>query len=226
MDTVEQIAGSRQAAIPAAKVQAKSGKQERLQERLTKAAWLAILLGLVIESLLVLTRMGAFGSLEATAAEFLNRVSWAFLVCIGLAIGDALTEDRPLWLGLAGLAGAPIAFTVARGMHKGAAEMMNIAQPGDAIAPALAASIRGVEYMLLGLALFWLSRRKKQSIFSYAATALTIGLVFGALVMVLNPGVLGSVTKTLAWGVNELIFPVGCTLVIYATTALGKKVTA
>jgi hypothetical protein len=205
-------------------VEGDRGEPSKLRATLTRVAWMSILLGLVIEGLLVAARLGAF-TLEATAAELVNRVSWSVLVCTGLAIGDALADaSRPLLAGLSGLIATPLAFAVARGLHKGTAEMMQIAQPADPISPWLAAGIRGVEYMCLGLAIFWLKKQPRPTALSYVAVGLLIGLVFGGVLMFLNPAVTGSLTSMLVWGVNELIFPVGCTLVLFASTAVGEKV--
>ena len=207
-------------------VEGERSEPSKLRATLTKVAWMSIVLGLIIEGLLVAARLGAF-TLEATAAELANRVSWAVLVCTGLAIGDAIAEgSRPLLMGLSGAIAAPLAFSVARGVHKGAAELMQIAQPADPISPLLAAGIRGAEYMCLGLLIFWLKKQPRAGALAYVAAGLGVGLVFGLLLMFLNPAVTGSLSSMLVWGVNELIFPVGCTLVLFASTAIGKKVAA
>jgi hypothetical protein len=187
---------------------------------------MSILLGLVMEGLLVAARLGAF-SMDAATAELANRVSWAVLVCTGLAIGDTLAENsRPVLLGLSGLIGAPLAFAVARGVHKGTADLMGIAQPGDPISPLLAGGIRGLEYMILGLAIFWLKKQPRTGVMSYIAAGAVTGLAFGLVLMFLNPAVTSSVTSLLVWGVNEVVFPVGCTLVLFASTVIGEKVKA
>jgi hypothetical protein len=193
---------------------------------LTRVVWMSIVLGLVMEAFLVAARLGMF-SMDAATAELANRVSWAVLVCTGLAIGDTLAENsRPVLLGLSGLIGAPLAFAVARGVHKGTADIMGIAQPGDPISPLLAGGIRGVEYMVLGLAIFWLKKQPRLTVLSYIGVGLVIGLVFGSLIMFLNPGVTKSLSSILVWVVNEVAFPIGCTLVLFASTVIGEKVKA
>lgn len=199
-----------------------TGESSRLRSTLTRVAWLSIALGLVIQGLLIAARFGAF-STDAALAELVNRVSWAVLVCMGLAIGDALTGDKPMWMGLSGLLAAPIAFTVSRALHKGAAEVLGADAPADSIDPLLAGSIRGLEYMCLALALYWLGRRLHPSVFAYIGAGMVIGLVFGSLLLALNPETMSSTSRMLVWGVNEVIFPAGCCLVIYAASALGGK---
>ncbi|HEX8230415.1 MAG TPA: hypothetical protein VF826_14035 [Chloroflexia bacterium] len=211
--------------IGSARVATPKVRQEKpssLRATLTRVAWLAILLGLVVEVLLVASRMGAL-PFEAAVAELVNRVSWSVIVCVGLALGDTLAEDKPLWLGLSGLATAPLAFTIARGLHKGTSELLEAKAPLESIAPLLAGSIRGLEYMCLGLAIFWLSRRVRASAPVYIGTGLLIGLVFGLVMLALNPAVMSSMATMLVWSVNELLFPVGCALVLFASEALGDK---
>ena len=206
------------------KVRGLSGTGSKLQVTLTRVAWMSILLGFVMEALLVAARLGAF-TMDAATAELVNRVSWSVLVCTGLAIGDTLAENsRPLLLGLSGLVGAPLAFAVARGAHKATAELMGIAQPGDPISPLLSAGIRGIEYMCLGLVIFWLKKQPRSTVMGYIASGLAIGLVFGLVLMFFNPAVTNSLSSMLVWSVNELAFPVGCTLVLFASTAVGKKI--
>ena len=41
--------------------------------------------------------------------------------------------------------------------------------------------------------------------------------------LALNPAVTSSLATMLVWGVNELLFPVGCALVLFASMALGDK---
>jgi len=212
--------------VPPVKVKHIQGEPSKLRTTLTRVAWMSILLGLVIEALLVASRLGAF-TLEATAAELANRVSWSVIVCAGLAIGDAIAESsRPFLLGLSGLVGAPLAFAVARGAHKATADLMEIAQPADPISPLLSAGIRGVEYMCLGLVIFWLKKQPQPTVMGYMAVGLVVGLIFGSVLLMLNPAATTSVSSMLVWAVNELAFPVGCTLVLYASTAIGEKVAA
>ena len=210
--------------VPPVQVKGVRDKPSKLRTTLTRVAWMSILLGLVIETLLVASRLGVF-TLEATAAELANRVTWSVLVCMGLAIGDTLANgSRPLLAGLGGLVGAPLGFAVARGVHKGTADLMQIAQPPDPIAPLMAAGIRGIEYMCLGLAIFWLKKQPRSTALGYMATGLVIGLVFGSVLLFLNPAITRSLSSMLVWGVNELVFPMGCALVLFAATAVEDKV--
>ncbi len=75
--------------------------------------------------------------------------------------------------------------------------------------------------MILG----WLGQRSA-GVAAYIGAGLAVGLVFGSAIIALNqlttPEPL-TTAKLVAQGVNELLFPVGCSLVIFSATALGEK---
>src|SRR3954449_570460 len=78
-------------------VEAKETSNSR--KSLTRVAWLSILLGLLMEVLLASVQFGVVEQLAPFAAELANKLTWAFLVCMVLAIGKGLSKDRALWLG-------------------------------------------------------------------------------------------------------------------------------
>ncbi|HZC18899.1 MAG TPA: hypothetical protein VE225_04245, partial [Rubrobacteraceae bacterium] len=86
---------------------------------LLRVAWLAILLGFVMEALLLLfaAGFGIFPGLKPVAADLLRQVSWSTIVCVGLALGSAVTHLRSQLMGIFGLLAAPLAFTISRGLH-------------------------------------------------------------------------------------------------------------
>ena len=83
---------------------------------LLRAAWLAILLGIVMEGLLLLfaAGFGIFPGLETIAADLVRQVSWSTFVCVGLAIGTAVSQARVPLMGIIGLLAAPLAFSISR----------------------------------------------------------------------------------------------------------------
>ena len=63
---------------------------------LFRVAWLAILLGFAMEALLLLFAAG-FGILpgfKPVAADLVRQVSWSTIVCVGLALGTAVSKAR------------------------------------------------------------------------------------------------------------------------------------
>jgi hypothetical protein len=76
---------------------------------LLRAAWLAILLGIVMETLLLLfaAGFGIFPGVETIAADLVRQLSWSTFVCVGLAIGTAVSKARVPLMGIIGLLAAP-----------------------------------------------------------------------------------------------------------------------
>ncbi len=99
---------------------------------LLRVAWLAIILGLVMEVLL-LTLGGALGDvlgLRPVVAELVRSVSWSVFVCVGLAVGTAVAKARVLLMGFLGLFSAPVAFEISRVLHKGTLEALAVSGGG------------------------------------------------------------------------------------------------
>ncbi len=191
-------------------------------------AWIAIALGFVIEGLLIVlaTSTTGLGNVNVFVADLVQKVSWSFIVCVGIAFGTAATRARPQVMGLLGLLAAPLAFNLARILHKGAGQALSIAAgmpPG--VAPFLLGLLKAVEYGVLGWALGQLGRRGS-GIGAHLAAGLAIGVTFGVGIvaaigwMSIAPSPLPAV---LGRGINEVLFPVGCSLALYAANVLGKR---
>ncbi len=76
---------------------------------LLRVAWLAILLGFVMEALLLLfaAGFGIFPGLESMISDLAGKVTWSTLVCAGLALGTAASRSRAPLMGVLGLFAAP-----------------------------------------------------------------------------------------------------------------------
>src|ERR671920_921771 len=160
-----------------------------LRGKLLRAAWLAILLGFAMEALLLLFTAG-FGivpGLKPVAADLIRQVSWSTIVCVGLALGTAVSKARAPLMGILGLLAAPLAFTISRSLHQGAVKTLEIAGSGaDAPPVLLLAILKAVEYACLGLALGWIWRRAWGGLSAHIATGLLVGLVFGGTIVALT----------------------------------------
>jgi hypothetical protein len=194
---------------------------------LLRGAWLAILLGLLLQLALLLAAagFGTFAGLRPLVAEAARSVGWSVLVCTGVAVGRVAAKGRPPLMGIAGLLAAPLALTVANTIQKGIAAALNV--PGVAgTAPLWVLVLKAAEYGCLAAALGWIGRRAWAGAPAYAAVGLLAGIVFGgaALMVVAQsaPTPLSPATLMVK-GVNELVFPVGCALVVFAAEVLGKR---
>ena len=194
-----------------------------LRPVLTRVAWWSILLGLLMEALLLVLRLDKLPQLQP-AAESLGKVTWSLVVCLGLGIGKVLSENKPFWMGLAGLVSAPLAFTAAQAVQRTVSELTSSLAAAP-ITPVLIAvgALRGVEYLILGAILAVLAQRESRPAF-YLAAGLAVGVVFGGILLLLTPAAAGSIAALLGWAVNELLFPMGCAVVLYGAGVVSKAV--
>src|ERR687890_1423350 len=220
--------------VPQQNVQASpatsDGTGGSLGSTLFRVAWLAILLGFAMEALLLLftAGFGVFPGLKPIAADLVRQVSWSTIVCVGLALGTAVSNARAPLMGILGFLAAPLAFTVSRSLHQGAVKTLEIAGSGaDAPPVLLLAVLKAVEYACLGLVLGWIGRRAWGGLSAHVATGLFVGLVFGGTIVALTYQLSPEPPATAALvsrGANEVLFPVGCSLVLFAATAMGQQV--
>ena len=198
---------------------------------LLRVAWAAILLGLAMEGLLLLvgTGFGELLRLKPIAAGLVKNVSWSVFVCVGLAVGTTLSKIRLPAMGLLGFLAAPLAFEVSRVLHKGTLEALAASGGGgEDLSPLLVAIIKGLEYGCLGMAVAWLGGRPWAGAVAHMAAGLVVGLVFGGLILLLMVGSTPQppVADLVTQGMNEVLFPVGCSLVLFSAGALGERVAA
>jgi hypothetical protein len=208
--------------------QQSSAASPNLGVKLLRVAWLAIGLGMAMEGTLLLLSagFGDFLGLRSIVADLARNVSWALLVCVGLSVGTAVQKSRVPVTGLLGLLAAPAAFEVSRVVHKGALQALAIsASAGDDLSPFLVALIKGLEYGCLGLALGWVSQRPWGGAAAHMAVGLVVGSIFGGTIIALlatsSPEV--SAASLVPRGVTEVLFPVGCSLVLFSAEALGTS---
>ena len=195
---------------------------------LLRVAWLAILLGLLLQLALLLAGagFGIFAGLRPLVAETARNVGWSVLVCTGVAVGRVAAKGRPPLMGIAGLLAAPLALTVANTIQKGIAAALSI--PGAAGTASLwVLALKAAEYGCLAAALGWIGRQAWAGAPAYGAAGLLAGIVFGGAVLTVvaqSAPIPLSPAALMVKGVNELVFPVGCALVIFAAEVLGKRV--
>jgi hypothetical protein len=192
---------------------------------LLRVAWLAIALGLLLQVAVLLVAAG-FGkdiSPRPVLAETCRTVSWSLLVCVGVALGRVAAKGRLPLEGVTGLLAAPLALTAANAVQKGVAEAVDAAGVPAGPAPLWVLAIKAAEYGCLGLALEWIGRRAWHSALGHLAVGLATGVVFGGVVLTVvvqsAPTPL-STPALIAKGVNELLFPVGCALVVFIAEVL------
>ncbi|MFO1186418.1 MAG: hypothetical protein U1E87_02570 [Alphaproteobacteria bacterium] len=193
-----------------------------------KAAWLAIGLGLGVQALIVVAHLLAGGTANPLAfvASLGQGITWSVVVCAGVAIGTVISRAKSLAMGLLGLVAGPLAWGFAKGTQKGLQAMMAI--PEDKIDNffLMITGLKGLEYAVLGAGLGFMVGKAWAKLPAFAVFGLGIGILFAAIVLSLTvankpatplPALVGM-------GVNEIIVPLGCSLVIYAVQRLKHHV--
>ncbi len=215
---------------PATSASAGAGASGAMWRKLLRVAWLSIGLGLILEVLLLVLAAysGTGGNTpKPFISDLAQKVSWSFIVCLGLALGTAAGKLRSGLMGVLGLVSAPLAFNVARSVHKAVSQALGVAVVAGGASHLLVAALKAAEYGVLGATLGAISRREGGAgLGVHLGTGAAIGLTFGvAIVTVLARSAatpMGPVDLA-ARGINEVLFPVGCSLVLYAAEAMGKR---
>lgn len=117
----------------------------------------------------------------------------------------------------------PLAFEVSRVFHKGTLEALGASGGGGGdLSPLLIALIKGLEYGCLGLAVGWVGLRPWGGLTAHVA----VGSIFGGTIVFLTLGLTPQppAAAILSRGVNELLFPVGCSVVLFSAGALGDRI--
>lgn len=191
--------------------------RQRLTGAFLRSIAPSLALGLLTAFLLQLVARLPGAAPASPDATPISRITWAAIVCVSLGLATAVARQRVVAMTLAGAAGAPVAFILARATRRGSVGLLH-ALDGGAPSPLLIGTIKGIEYGCLGLALSWLGRRGSSGALAYATAGLAAGVGFGGanllVTMAASPGPLTFPTL-LAWTVNELMFPVGCALVVW-----------
>lgn len=199
-----------------------------LARRLLQVAWMSILLGLSIEFLLVIVTaiVGETSSTKSVLADAVQKVSWSVLVCSGIALGTAAARSvRAVTMGTLGLLSAPLAFAVAKAAHKAVSQGLGLdVAPGPS--PLVLAALKGLEFAFLGAGVGWLSTKAWAGMREHLVVGVVAGVVFGGAIIAYT---LGSATsspelvKIATLATNELIYPIGCAVILFAADALGAQ---
>jgi hypothetical protein len=199
-------------------------------DRVFAAVWMAIALGLVLQIAVLAAKLGAGASIPGVQAfvDIAGGVTWAVVVCAGVAIGTVAARSAPAQMGFLGLVFAPLAFAAAKGVQRGLQWVAG--QPMEKIGPLVIQTglVKAVEYAALGYVLGLIIRTRRSTPQTHALLGLAFGAVFAAALVALNAAHASPVPAPKAVGLvlNELLFPVGCSMVIYWVAQLSDRTSA
>lgn len=203
---------------------------------LLRAAWLAILLGLLAELVVLGVKIGfdELGSAAQTISAAAQTITWPFFVCIGVAFGQTLGKaykaiNQPAKaMGIAGLFAAPAAFNASKAIHRGVGAALDVdVNRGVWIVVLLLSIVKAIEYGLLAAAVGKIQKKPWGHAWAHVATGLIVGVVFGAIVVAVI-AIFDSSSREastlISTGANELLIPTGCALILFASQALSKRI--
>jgi hypothetical protein len=213
---------------------AEKSSQPHVVAVLSRAAWLAILLGLTVQVLVLVARVAAGGSATVlqVAADAAAGLTWSALVCSGIALGTVVSRNRASLMGLLGLLSAPLAWAAAKGVQRGVQWMLGA--PPETIGPLVyqIGIVKAVEYALLGILLGRMISTPRSTVGAHALAGLALGVGAAAVILWLNfqqaavTGVPLPAARIVAICVNEIAFPVGCAVVIYFVARFADRTSA
>jgi hypothetical protein len=193
-----------------------------------QVTWIAISLAFAIEALFILASTLFFdaATFRPFVADFAQKVTWSVIVCLGLAAGRILARERENYMGLAGFLAAPAGFFLANLLHQSAAQALTLTPTNNTNAPLLLiAFIKAVEYGCLGLLFEWIEKRPRKNLGAYLSAGLVVGNTFGSMILF---AIIHTANHPLtsaeyfAKAINEIVFPIGCSFVIFASRSLGR----
>jgi hypothetical protein len=208
-----------------------SAAAARILRRMVMVAWLAILLGLVMEGLSLAGRasVGSHPTLMQITVELMQGITWSFFVCAGVGLGTALGKARAAFGGLIGLISAPLAMGLAKGSQKVMASAVGAADKPVIMSLMTLGVLRALEYGLLGWALAWLASRQQSRVWHFALAGALAGLVFGGSITWLTialataKDMVMARPQIIATALNEMAFPIGCSFVVYIALSVGRQ---
>jgi len=198
--------------------------------RVVMVAWLAIALGFTMEALILTVRFAADSQPATTQVliELAQGVTWSFFVCAGVGLGTAIAKVRASLGGVVGAISAPLAMGVAKGTQKVMVSALDLAAKPAILSITTLGVVRAIEYGLLGWVLATLAAREKPRPLHFMLAGALIGAVFGGGITALTiqtaaaKDVALELPQAIATGINEIVFPIGCALVVYITLQVGR----
>lgn len=197
-----------------------------------RVAWMSVILGLFVQLLVVIALVFVgerLGSVEKLINDTARSVTWPFIVCVGIAFGKAAAKLRApaataRFMGIGGLLAAPVAFTAARMVHKSLGQALSLDAAGVATWAVISLTIlKTAQYGFLGNALGRIEDKPWGGWKAHAAVGFAAGVVFGIGALIIQAT--HKTPTTSEWitnSINEIIVPVGCALIVFASGRMGK----
>ena len=197
-------------------------------KRVAMIALLAVVLGFTMQLLILAVKLAGGGQFPGLRllADTTQGTTWAVLVCGGVGLGTTMVKSRANLMGILGIVFAPIALAVSKAGEKFVSTLLHNLGPGGLSIPVI--GVKALEYGLLGWMLGRMLEKNVERVRTYLIAGLLVGLIFGGSNVFFSYQ--AAAAKKLDFGapqllgttVNEIVFPIGCSLVIYLGQFLGR----
>ena len=208
------------------------GAARKALRRMAVVAWLAIALGFLMQGLVLAGKisLGDRPAMTQIIIDLAQGVTWSFFVCAGVGLGTTIAKAHKLLGGLIGLIVAPLAMGIAKGSQKFMVSALAAADKPVLLPLATLGVIRAVEYGILGWMLASLAMKSNSPAWRFLLSGAVVGVIFGGSVTLLSVqnadamGIMLKVPQIVALTLNETIFPIGCSLVVWIALQIGSHV--
>lgn len=202
-----------------------------LIRRIAVIAMLSILLGFVIQSLILVAKLwgGVFPAGATIISDMTNGISWAVMICVGVAIITSQFKARPVLAGLLSLIAALLAVAIAKASQKTMAGLISAADQQAALSLSAISGLRAIEYGVLGWLLALLAQNAKPRASRYLGAGGAVGVVFGGAIAwfayqaAIAKGMPYGTVQVVSSLINEVSFPLGCAGVVYAGQLMSRS---
>lgn len=199
--------------------------------RVMMVTWLSIVLGLVMQGIVLASKvhLGGWPPSARIVLDLIQGVTWSFFVCAGVGLGTTIAKSKAYIGGLISLVAAPAAMGIAKGAQKLVGGLIKVADAPTIISLTTLGIVRAVEYGVLGWALAWLVARSEHRWHRFVGVGSAIGIVFGGGVTLATAhfapasGIELKPQQIVAMGLNEVLFPIGCSLVVFIALVVGRQ---
>jgi len=198
--------------------------------RVITVAWLSILLGLLMQGVLLMAKVsvGPWPVYSKIFLDLVQGVTWSFFVCAGVGLGTTVAKSKAYLGGIIGMVAGPLAMGIAKGAQKLVGSILGVADAPVVVSLAELGVVRAFEYGILGWALASMVARDETRAHRFLGMGAAVGLVFGtgATWLTLELARTKNITLTdaqlLTTVLNEVLFPIGCSLVVFTALTVGR----
>lgn len=199
--------------------------------RVMTVAWLSILLGLAMQGLVLFSKvyLGGWPPSARIVLDLVQGVTWSFFVCAGVGLGTTIAKSKAAIGGLISMIAAPAAMGIAKGTQKLVGDLLEATQSPVIISMTSLGIVRAIEYGVLGWLLAWMVAKDEDRWHRFLAAGASVGIVIGGGVtfatakLAAMKGIALTPQQIVATGLNEILFPIGCSLVVFVALMIGRQ---